>query len=76
MRAGALMALITATMKRVWAIGIFLHFLLKGLGASADDECDAALISSCTRLSLVMAVQFEPGWLYGSMEGGGGGTQR
>ena len=72
MRAGASMALTTAAMKRVWAIGIFRHFLLNGLGASADNDDDAVLISSCTRLSLVMAVLFE----YGSIDGGGGGTQR
>ena len=58
------MALTTAAMKQVWAIGIFRHFLLKGLGASADDDDDVALISSCTRLSLVMAVQLE----YGSID--------
>ena len=56
----------------MWAIGIFRYCLLKGLGVSADDDDDAALISSCTRLSLVMVVQLG----YGSIDGGGGGTQR
>ena len=72
MRAGASMALTTAAMKRVWAIGILRHFLLNGLGASADNDDDAVLISSCTRLSLVMSVQHG----YGSIDGGGGVTQR
>ena len=64
MQAGALMALTTAAMKQVWAIGIFHHFLLKGLGASADGDDDATLISSYTRLRLVMVVQLA----YGSID--------
>ena len=75
MHAGSLMASLMVTMKQVWATGIFLHFLLKGLGARGDEDDDDALISACTHANLIVTALDEFSRLYGSGVVGLGGTQ-